>query len=350
MKSPFAVPLSPDVDLSVVIVTHRTRDVMRNCLHSLYAGGGLRGLRNPEVILVDNASGDGTREMAQTQFPQVRLLANDDNVGFTVGNNQGIAVARGRCVLLLNPDTLVPDGTLARCVAALDTQPATVAGLSCRVHSPDGSIQHGCARRLPTPWSEACRALLLDRALSGLDWFNRERYVGWDKQSPRRVPCIHGCFMLMRRTALEKIGGFDERFFLTYEEIDLCRRAHDAGMDFFFWPAEHITHIGGQWTRQEPVVSYANTHVSALLYFGKHHPRSVGVLRAVIRVGMEMKIALLRLYALRHPRDERTRRYLSMTQGARQTLRTGQPIRYGQWTTGFNGGGNVTAPAPVEGA
>ena len=334
-------------DLSVVIVTHRTRDIVRDCLRSLYEGGGLRGLNGAEVILVDNASNDGTLEMARTEFPQVRLIACEENVGFTGGNNRGIAQATGRNVLLLNPDTLVPENTLARCVAFLETLPANVAAMTCRVHSPDGSLQQECARRLPTPWSETSRALLLDRLFPRVDLFNRERFIGWDKRDARKVPCLHGCFMVIRRTALETVGVLDDRFFLMYEEVDWCKRAGNAGWDLWFWPDEHITHIGGQWTKQEPVIAYANSHVSAMIYFAKHHPRSVWWVRLASRVGMELKILLLRLNALRKPGDAYTTSHLQMALAARTTLRTGRTIRYGEWKSALSGAKNAEPAAPT---
>jgi hypothetical protein len=318
--------------LSVVVVTHRTRDQVRDCLDSLVNRGGLDGLGAAEVILIDNASGDGTAEMARTEFGgSVRLIANDENQGFSRGNNQGIEAAAGRNVLLLNPDTIVPPGELAKCVRWLDAQGPEVAAMSCRVQSVDGSLQHECARRLITPWSECCRALLLDRVFPSVDWFNRERFVGWDKNDARPVPAVLGAFMLIRRTAIERLGGLDERFFLMYEDMDWCKRAADAGLRIWYWPGAYITHLGGGFWKQEPIITYANTYVSALTYFRKHHPRAVPVVRTVSRVGMELKILLLRLNLLRKPGDAYTTRHLEMAVAARRTLRTEEPLRYGNW-------------------
>ena len=331
MPEPSSSGIDPSaIDLSVVIVTHQTRGQVRDCLQSLYADGGLRGLR-AQVILIDNASTDGTVEMARTEFPQVHLIASDENLGFTRGNNAGIAVATGRNVLLLNPDTIVPDGALAKCVAFLDGQPDDVAAMTCRVHLADGSLQPDCARRLPSPWVETCRALLLDRLFPKSDLFNPEWLVRWDKSDARPVPCIVGAFMLMRREVVEKLGGLDERFFLMYEDTDYCKRLGDGGYKIWYWPDAHIVHLKGQWTKQQPMIAFANSQVSALIYFRKHHPRSVWWLRIVMRLGMEMKIGLLRLNALRRPNDEYTRSHLEMARAARATLKTGQPIRYGGW-------------------
>lgn len=315
---------TPPPDLSVLIVSHGTRALLQDCLHSLF-GGGLRGL-SAEVIVVDNASRDGTVEMVCGEFPAVRLVTNRENVGFSRANNQALAVASGRNILLLNADTRVPEGTLARCVAFLEALPASAGAMTCRVVSPDGSLQHDCARRLPTPWSECCRALLLDRLLPGIDLFNRERFVGWGKADARPVPAILGAFMLIRRSAIEAVGGLDEGFFLMYEEVDLCKRLADAGYAIWYWPEAQIVHLRGQSTKQTPVMTYATSHLSALRYFAKHHPRAVKRLRMVMRLGMELKLLLLRLNALRRPADSYTLRHLEMALAARHALKTGQLV------------------------
>ena len=309
-------------DLSVLIVTHEVRALAADCLRSLFAGGGLRGLA-AEVILVDNASTDGTSAMVAAEFPQVRLIVRPDNAGFARANNEAFARARGRNVLLLNPDTLVPEGALRDCVAFLDAQPEAAAGMTCRVESPDGSLQHECARRLPTAWSEVCRALLIDRVLGRFDWFNRERIVGLNRADARPIPAALGAFLLLRADAVRVLPGglLDEDFFLMYEDVDLCKRLRDAGRPLWFWPGARIVHLGGQSTKQRPVMTYAASHRSALAYFRKHHPRAVPFVRAALRAGMELKIGLLRARALRRPGCEWTARRLEMARAARTALR-----------------------------
>ncbi|MDX1934090.1 MAG: glycosyltransferase family 2 protein [Capsulimonadales bacterium] len=310
------------IDLSLVIVTYRAKDVVRDCLITLLRRGGLDGL-TAEVLLIDNASGDGTVEMVQEEFPEVRLVANRNNVGFSGGNNQGIAAAHGGYILLLNPDTLVPPGSLKKCVDFLARQPSDVAAMSCRVQSVDGSLQWTCSRRLITPWSEICRALLLDRLFSRSRLFNPEPDLGWDRRDTRAVECLLGAFMLIRREALQRIGGLDERFFLMYEDVDWCKRARDAGYRLMFWPEAHITHIGGSSWKQEPIVTFANSHLSAMKYMEKHHSRALKSVHYIHGVGMELKIMLLRWNLLRKPGDVYTIRHLAMAKAARHALRTG---------------------------
>ena len=331
------------VDLSIILVTYRTREVVRDCLRSLFHAGGLDGVPTAEVILVDNASDDGTAEMVQREFPQVRLIESAENLGFARANNRGIAESRGRLVLLLNPDTLVPRGELAKCIAFLDGCDAKSAAMTCRVESVDGTLQRDCSRRLITPFSECCRALLLDRIAPGSDWLNRETMPRWDRSDARPVECLLGAFMLMRRDALEQIGGLDERFFLMYEEVDWCRRARDAGRTLWFWPGASITHLGGESWKQDPVATFAVTHVSAMQYFEKHHPHAKGIVRLVSRAAMELKIGLLRLSLLRRAGDPLSLRRLEMARAARYALKTGSLVpaaRPGSSSSGSDGTGS----------
>jgi GT2 family glycosyltransferase len=314
----------PAPDLSIVIVSHRTCDDVRRCLDSLFTGGGLDGVA-AEVLLIDNVSDDGTVEMTRREFPTVRVFETGENIGFARANNRGIAAAEGRLVLLLNPDTLVPAGALARCVAFLDRQDDRVAGMTCRVESPDGSLQWTCSRRVVTPWSECCRALGLDRLFPKSDLFNPEPMVGWKRAETRAVDCLLGAFMLLRQSALAEIGGLDESFFLMYEDADWCRRAHDRGYRLLFWPGAKITHIGGQSWKQDPIRTFAASHESALIYFRKHHPRSLGVVRAVSRFGMALKIALLRARLLRRPNDDYALEHLEMAHAAQAKLQQDRP-------------------------
>lgn len=313
-------------DLSLVIVTYRCREQARDCLRTLLREGGLDGLR-AEIIVVDNASGDGTPEMIGIDFPEVRLIASETNLGFSGGNNRGIAAATGRQILLLNPDTLLPPGELKKCVDFLDDQPESVGAMSCRVESPDGSLQLTCSRRLITPWSETCRALLLDRLFSQVDFFNPEPELRWDRQETRDVECLLGAFMLIRRSVLESVGPLDERFFLMYEDVDWCKRCRDAGFRLVFWPDARITHLGGQSWKQEPVLTYTNSHISAMQFFEKHYPKSLPAVHRVTVVGMALKIALLRLNLLRKPGDEYTEKHLAMAQSAMIALRGGKAPR-----------------------
>jgi len=150
--------------------------------------------------------------------------------------------------------------------------------------------------------------------------------------------------MLMRRGAIERLGGLDERFFLMYEDVDWCKRAQDEGYTVMFWPGASIVHIGGSFWKQEPVVTFANSHVSGMTYFKKHHPRSLGLVHAASKTGMRLKVALLKLKLAVRPGDEYALKHLEMANAAAEVLRTGKAIAYGKW---HETGEGAAAPSPA---
>lgn len=226
-------------DLSIVIVNWNTREMTRDCLASVRAG--LRGLA-AEVIVIDNASSDGSAEMIAADFPECILIRNTGNRGFAAANNQGFAIARGRQVLLLNTDTLVHGDVLPASVAWLDARPE-VGAMGCRVLNTDGSVQLTCSM-YPSLFNLALQ-------LSGLAKLSRPAFLGryhmrgWARDSVREVEVISGCYLLVRREILGTVGGLDEAFFFYGEETDWCRRIGDAGWKLVFAPVGEITHHGG---------------------------------------------------------------------------------------------------------
>lgn len=224
------------MDLSIVIISWNTRDMLRDCLHSVYDGlGKLRA----EVIVVDNASTDGSAAMVDAEFPAVRLLVNVRNRGFAAANNQGFRMARGRHVLLLNSDTLVLGQVLPAMVEWMDAHPA-VAVMGPRVLNRDGSMQVS-STRFPTLGKLALQTLGLTRFSA----FDTYRMQGWDRRDERAVEVISGCCMLVRASAMAKVGPLDDSFFFYGEETDWCRRFADAGWQVVFAPVGEIIHFGG---------------------------------------------------------------------------------------------------------
>lgn len=260
--------------LSIVIVTYRCKADVLQCLASLPA--------DAQTIVADNASGDGTVEAIRAQFPHVHVLALPENVGFAKGNNLAAQHATGEFLLLLNPDTIIPQpDTLPRCVDYLVAQPETVVGMTCRVESPDGSLQWECARRFPTVFSECTKAFFPYRRWDAIP--------GFDETREQAVPCVLGAFVLLRHAAWTAVGGFDERFFLMYEDIDLCRKLAHNGGRLMYWPEARIVHTGGQSWKTEKPRTYANTHVSALQYLQKYRPGSEKWVRNVFRLALALK-------------------------------------------------------------
>ena len=192
-----------------------------------------------EVIVSDNGSGDGSVELIREHFPAVRIVENRANLGFARGNNAGIREARGDYVLILNPDTIVHEGTLDRWVEWAEGHPEAGA-FGCRVLNPDGTYQES-ARPFPTAWRDLIAALYL-RPLAYLGrWFWSDTYYGWKGDTERVVDWQSGCCVMVRGELLRTLGGLDERFFYHFEEVDLCHRIWEAGFpdSLYSWSDDH---------------------------------------------------------------------------------------------------------------
>ena len=223
------------MDLSIVIVNWNTQDLLRDCLRSLLAG---LGSLEAEVLVVDNASGDGSVAMLRRDFPEVRLIESDRNLGFAGGNNLALRQVSGRYALLLNTDTLVHGDVLPRSVAWLDAH-RKVAVMGPRVLNADGTVQPSSSA-FPSLRALAMQTLGLTK-VARLDSY---RLTGWDRASERRVDVISGCAMFVRRRAMDTVGLLDEAFFFYGEETDWCHRFARAGWEVVFAPIPEITHFG----------------------------------------------------------------------------------------------------------
>lgn len=232
------------IDVSIIIVNWNTRDVLRECLQSVYRG---LGALNAEVLVVDNGSTDQSPEMVAQEFPQVGLIANPDNRGFAAANNQALSVARGRYFLLLNSDTIVLADVLTASLKYMDAN-RKVGVLGCRVLNDDGSVQLTCSR-FPT----LVNLVLLT---SGLFRLSKPRFCGryqildWQRDSERDVDTVTGCYMWVRREAVEDTGLLDESFFFYGEETDWCKRFWKAGWKLRFAPVGEIVHYGSLSSRK----------------------------------------------------------------------------------------------------
>jgi len=248
--------------LSVVIICWNDLRVIRDCLCSIYQGTHATDF---EVIISDNGSVDDSMEFVRKHYPQARVVENQQNLGFARGNNAGIRVSRGEYVLILNPDTILQDGSLDRFVRFADRHPEAGA-FGCRVLNPDGTYQVS-ARLFPTVWRYWVAALGLAK-LSPL--FTYEEYAGWHGDTERSIDWQSGCCVMFRGDLLKSLGGFDEQFFYHCEEVDLCRRVRDTGRLILFTPEAVITHLGGQSVSRFPIRFEIEKHRSRYRYFYKH--------------------------------------------------------------------------------
>jgi GT2 family glycosyltransferase len=253
-------------EFSIVIVSWKTRDLLDACLTSIReAPDGV----SREVIVVDNASDDGTAEMVQSAHPGVTLIANKENVGYAAGNNQGIARARGEDVLLLNPDIVVHDGALDTLARFLQEHPGAGA-VAPRLILPDGSVQASC-RSFPTPDVVLYEALGLSRIFPRSRRFGKYRMTWWDYDDERRVDQPMASAILVRGGALEEVGGMDDDFPIFFNDVDFCLRLWDAGWEVWFTPEASMDHVGGAATRQVRRRMLTESHRSFVRFYRKHY-------------------------------------------------------------------------------
>jgi GT2 family glycosyltransferase len=254
------------LDVSVIIVNWNTASITCGCLKSVYEQ--TLGLEF-EVIVVDNASHDGSAARIRREFPQAILIENTENRGFAAANNQGIAAARGRYVLLLNPDTIVLDGAIQKALRFADRNPkAAVVG--CQVWESETRIQPTCFS-FPSVWGLILRTLGLSRLFPGSPIFGKAMLSAWDRKTEREVDVVSGMFMLVRSEAIRQVGFMDEAYFIFAEETDWCWRFKRAGWRCIFTPEARIIHLdgGGKSTGQLSIPMYVQLHKSLLIFFKK---------------------------------------------------------------------------------
>lgn len=272
---------------SIVIVNWNTKALLGDCLASIaeHPPSGTY-----EVIVVDNASTDGSPKMLRDSFPDVTLLANEENVGFAAANNIGIEHSSGDNILLLNSDTVVRDGALDALLSFLESEPEAGAA-GARLINGDGSLQPSCSA-LPTLLREGLH-------LFHLDFRQRRMMQRWDLKQPRPVEVLLGACMLLRRTALEQIGLMDEGYFMYSEEVDYCRRLRDAGWKLYWVPQAEVVHYGGQSTRQVATEMFLRLYAAKLRYFRKHEGQRAGqVYKLILFAAVLFRLLLLPLALL----------------------------------------------------
>lgn len=250
--------------LSVIVVAWNTRELLRMCLRTVYAQGLPPGCAPLEVIVVDNASSDGSRDMVRGEFAAVRLVENPANLGFAAANNQGLRLASGRYQVLLNPDTELHPGALGALAEFLDGYPEAGAA-GALLLNPDGSLQTSAYPMLGLG-KELWRMFHLDRALRLASY----PLEAWSEDGPRRVGVAQGACLALRREALDGVGLLDERYFMYTEEVDLCYRLAQAGWGVYWVPQARVLHFGGQSTRQVEAQMFLQLYESKVRFFRKH--------------------------------------------------------------------------------
>ena len=271
--------------LDVVIVAYRSRELVRDCLLSLQA---YPPSVPTSIFVVDNDSRDGTVELVRAEFPDVRVAANADNVGFSAANNQAMRLGSGTYVLALNPDTRVTEGALERLVELMGQRPEIgIAG--CRLELEDGSLDHAAKRSFPTPVSALGHFTGIGRRAGVRGRLAAYRAPGVETGP---VDAVNGAFMFMRRKALEEVGLFDEGYWMYMEDLDLCYRFREAGWITWYESSARVVHVkaGTSGKLRGPKLNYA-FHYGMLRFYRKYYARDHrSVVNAIVYAGIGVKL------------------------------------------------------------
>lgn len=289
------------MDLSIIVVSYNTRQLLDDCLASLYAADAPAG--GMEIIVVDNASSDGSPALVAERFPNARLIANANNRGFAAATNQGIAATDAPFVLLLNSDAEVAPDAVAALLAALEAD-AGLGAVGARLVGPDGELQPSCSRA-PTAWREAVHVLRLEQLASGLDY----PPATWRSTAPVDVDVIQGACLMVRRAVVDAVGGLDEGYFMYSEETEWCERIRAAGWRLAWVPAARVVHHGGGSTRLVASAMFARLYASKVRFLRRN--RGAGAARAfkaALAVAAVVRVVAAPLALLARPRDEGLRR------------------------------------------
>jgi len=252
------------VKLSIIIVNYNVKEFLQNLLHSIEKAA----LNiSHEIIIVDNASDDGSVELIRNKFPSVKLIANTENLGFGKANNQALEIADGKYLLLINPDTIVSEDT----------------GLAgCKILNPDGTLQLACRRSFPGPWTSFCKVTGLSNLFPRGKLFARYNLTYLDEDQTYEVDAISGSFMMMKKETYDKVGGFDEEFFMYGEDLDLCYRIQQEGFKVYYVHTTQIIHYKGESTKRSRL-DETKVFYDAMHLFVKKHFSSSFLVEAILR-------------------------------------------------------------------
>lgn len=277
--------------VSIVIVNYNVRDFLHHAIVSLTKA--LKGLSS-EILVVDNASDDGSVDMVKRTFPRIRLFASPVNLGFAKGNNLALRHARGEFILLINPDTLVQEDTIRTMLGFFEAHP-DVGLAGCKILNPDGSFQLPCRRSFPGPWVAFTKLTGLSRLFPHSRLFGRYNLTYLSPDETYEIDAVSGSFMMIRRAVFDEVGGLDEDFFMYGEDLDWCYRIQKSGWKVFYVHSTQIIHYKGESTRRSDIDEIRTFYQAMHLFVKKHFTRSVAFL-AFLRMGITFSswVALVR--------------------------------------------------------
>lgn len=298
----------PGKTLTIVILSYNVRMLLADCLNSLYADPESKGW---EIVVVDNDSQDDSVKYVEKHYPKVKLIRSDRNLGFSAGNNLAVDEIKTPFTLFLNPDTVVPEGTIPEMLTFMKKN-SDVGAATCKVLLPSGKLDDGCHRGFPTPWNAICHFGYLEKLFptSALFTGYNLAYKGWD--TIHEIDSLTGAFMLMPTSVGKQLNWWDEDYFWNGEDLDFCFRIKEAGYKVMYVPTVTMTHFKGSsggYKSTSHGAKTANTNTKMLaaksstqamrIFYGKHYQDQYpGWLSGLVLVG----INLLEAYRLQKVR------------------------------------------------
>jgi GT2 family glycosyltransferase len=269
------------LDLSIIIVNYNVKEFLQNLLHSIEKASSNI---SKEIIVVDNASDDGSVEVIKEKFSSVILIENKINSGFGKANNQGLAIAKGKYILFINPDCIVSEDTFDKMISFFEEN--SECGLAgCKILNSDGTLQLACRRSFPGPWTSFTKVTGLSNLFPKSRIFARYNLTYLDENKTYEVDALSGSFMMMRKDVYEKVGGFDEQFFMYGEDLDLCYRVQKAGHKVFYVHSTQVIHYKGESTKRSNL-DETKLFYDAMHLFVKKHLSSFPLVEIILRTAI----------------------------------------------------------------
>ncbi|MCU6797652.1 glycosyltransferase family 2 protein [Paenibacillus sp. WQ 127069] len=277
------------MDLSIIILNYNTCELTLNAIQSVYDS---QTSFCYEIIVVDNHSSDASVVEIKRRYPNVRLVENPSNDGFSKGNNIGIKLATGRYILLLNSDTIIDSDSLQTMIAFMD-QNLSIGAAGCKIVLPDGSLDKACKRGFPTPLASFYYAFGISKLFPKVSRFNQYQLGYLDPDQDYPVDCLVGAFMMVRKEAIDQVGMLDEDFFMYGEDIDWCYRIKQGGWRIHYYPYTQIVHHKGASSRRKPFKIIYEFHRAMYLFHKKHYQKKYNFLiNGLVYLGIALKFIL----------------------------------------------------------
>lgn len=274
-------------DLSIVILNYNVRDLLINCLESIFKNKSPKD--NWQIIVVDNASSDGSVEKTKEIYGNtIEIIASKSNLGFAGGNNLAIPFIKAPVVLFLNPDTLIVGDVIQKCLEKLLSSPE-LGAISPRIELPDGKLDYSCHRGFPTPWNSFAYFLGLSKIFPKIKLFSGYTASYLDINQEHEIDCVTGAFLMVRKIACEQIGYWDKDYFWNGEDIEFCYSLKEKGWRIYYYPKVKIIHYKGSSSSKEKSKTISHGASAMRIFYKKHFYKNYPpILRDLILTGIKM--------------------------------------------------------------